>query len=413
MRRRCMKRSVIFLNRYFFPDHSATSQLLSDLAFETAKSGMPVTVITGQQIYDDSTRRLLARQSVEGVAVRRVWSTRFGRGQLWGRALDYLSFYLSASVALLFILRRGDLVVAKTDPPMIGLPVALIAALRGAGHAHWVQDIFPEIAAREFFWLAGLPCRALTAMRNAALRSAAFVVVLSGAMRRHLIANGIAAEKISVIPNWFDGERVRPLAAADNPLRTDWGLRDAFVVGYSGNLGRVHDADTFLDAAAILQSDPEVVFCFVGGGAKREALEARARRRGLTNFRFKPYQAQDMLAHSLTLPDVHLVSLRPGFEGLVYPSKMAGIAAAGRAVVFVGDPDGGLARSIREARIGVVAPCGHGAALARQLRDLKNDVALRRELGANARDYFESTFTRSKSLAAWADLLSRARTPRD
>lgn len=402
-----MNRSIIFVNRYFSPDHSATSQLLTDLAVEVAKSKSHVKIVTSRQIYDDPERSLSARQTIEGVEVRRVWTTRFGRNRLCGRIFDYVSFLLTTSLMLLSIVRRGDLVIAKTDPPMIGVIVAFIAAIRGARQAHWVQDVFPEIAAREFFWLRGLLGRALMWMRNAALRRAAFIVVLSDAMRRHLSAQGIAEEKFFVIPNWFDGEGVRPLAAESNPLRRHWGAEDKFVVGYSGNLGRVHDSETFFDAAVLLQSEPEIQFCFIGGGRNRSVIEDRVRRRAMLNVRFEPYQDRDTLTHSLTLLDVHLVSLRPGFDSFVYPSKIAAAAAAGRPIVYVGDAEGELARDISKARIGVVTPCGDGAALAQQLLKLKDDDVLRGELGANARQYFERTFARPKLLASWTDLLRR------
>jgi glycosyltransferase involved in cell wall biosynthesis len=270
-----------------------------------------------------------------------------------------------------------------------------------------VQDVFPEIAAREIFWLRGPPGWALKWMRNAVLRRASFIVVLSGAMRRHLIAEGIAEDKFFVIPNWSDGATVSPLAAEDNPLRGSWSLRDKFVIGYSGNLGRVHDGQTFLDAAALLESDPAMVFLFIGGGAKRKEIEDRVRRSGVANVQFKPYQAQGILNQSLALPDVHLVSLRPGFEDLVYPSKIAGASAAGRPIIFVGDTDGDLARTILDARAGFVVSCGDGGGLAKRLRELKSDAALGREMGENARNLHEKKFARHQALAAWMELLRR------
>src|SRR5258705_445264 len=92
---------LIFLNRFFFPDHSATSQMVSDLAFHLAGSGSDVHVITSRQLYDDPQAVLPERESVRGVTVRRMGSTRFGRKHLFGRGLDYLSFFVSARAALL------------------------------------------------------------------------------------------------------------------------------------------------------------------------------------------------------------------------------------------------------------------------------------------------------------------------
>src|SRR5689334_12656911 len=91
---------IVFVNRYFYPDHSATSQMLAGLAFHLASRGWDVGVITSRMRYDDRSSRLPARETVRGVDVRRIVTTRFGRGSLIGRAFDYLTFYLSAFFAM-------------------------------------------------------------------------------------------------------------------------------------------------------------------------------------------------------------------------------------------------------------------------------------------------------------------------
>jgi len=144
---RSSNRKLIFVNRFFFPDHSATSQMVSDLAFALAAAGFDVQVVTSRLRYDDPAAELPGREAIAGVQVHRVRTTRFGRHLLPGRALDYLTFYLSAAWRLFRLLRRGDVVVAKTDPPLISVPVGWVAGLRGARLVNWLQDLFPEVAA--------------------------------------------------------------------------------------------------------------------------------------------------------------------------------------------------------------------------------------------------------------------------
>ncbi len=140
--------ALIFLNRYFYPDHSATSQLLSDLAFALASEseGQTVTVITSRQSYDDPSLSLPPREAIRGVDVKRIWTTRFGRTNLVGRAIDYLTFYVSAAWALGRLARSGDVIIAKTDPPMLSVIAAPIARWRRAKLINWLQDLFPEVA---------------------------------------------------------------------------------------------------------------------------------------------------------------------------------------------------------------------------------------------------------------------------
>src|SRR5437868_5027237 len=137
---------IVFVNRFFHPDHSATSQMLSDLSFHLAERGRRVEVVTSRQRYDDADAKLPPRETVRGVEVRRIWSTRFGRGFLPGRAVDYATFYISAFLALLRRATRDSTIVALTDPPLISVVAALAAMLRGAKLINWTQDLFPEVA---------------------------------------------------------------------------------------------------------------------------------------------------------------------------------------------------------------------------------------------------------------------------
>ena len=130
--------------------------------------------------------------------------------------------------------------------------------------------------------------------------------------------------------------------------------------------------------------------------------------RRLTNVVFQPYQPRDMLGQSLTLPDVHLVSLRAEFEGFVVPSKFYGIAAAGRPCVFIGDADGEIARLLGEGECGLTVPDGDGAALAAAILELRNDPARAQAMGAAARRMFEARFDMPVALARWDAVLAEA-----
>jgi len=401
---------LIFVNRYFHPDLSATGQLLSDLAFRLAARGREVHVVTSRQRYEDAVARLPARESIEGVQVHRVWTSRFGRAWLPGRALDYLSFYVFSGLCIAQLARRGDLVIAMTDPPLASFPAALSARLRGARLVNWLQDVFPEVAEQLGLRVArgafGILARAL---RDYSLRTAALNVVL-GARMREVVASlePAAAQRISVIHNWADGETLRPLPPGDSPLRAQWGLQGRFVVAYSGNMGRVHDFDTALGACERLRTDMDVAFVFIGEGHQRLRLELEVRRRGLANVTFQPFQPREALTVSLGAADAHLVSLQPALEGLVVPSKFYGIAAAGRPAIFIGDADGEIARMLREARCGLVVAAGDAAGLARAILALRDHPAQCREMGANARAAFEARYDLPHAMNQWEAALAQA-----
>lgn len=400
---------LIFLNRYFYPDRSATSQMLSDLAFGLGRVGYESVVITSRQHYDDPRAVLPMYETKCGVVIRRIWTTRFGRGWLGGRALDYLSYAMGAAVAIVRIARSGDVVVVNTDPPMLSVVVGPLARLRRALVVNWLQDIFPEVAvALGVRGFGGAFGRFARRLRDDSLQRATMNVAIGDRMAEHLGAMGIFRHRITVIHNWADGEAVTPIDHRLNRLRETWCLGKKFVVGYSGNFGRAHEFVTLLDAAERLQSDPDLVFLFVGGGHQRDAMRtAIASRRLQHRFMFQPYQPRESLRESLGVPDVHWLSLRPELEGLIVPSKFYGILAAGRPVFVVGDLDGEIGRLVRGADCGLVFDVGNGARLAEAIGALRGDPGRCAAMGARGRALFDARYTRRQAIRAWKVSLER------
>jgi glycosyltransferase involved in cell wall biosynthesis len=326
-----------------------------------------------------------------------------------GRALDYLSFYHSMRRCLNQIAGRGDTVVAKTDPPLLSVALAPMLRRRKARLVNWLQDIYPEIATVLAVPLIRGPIAgALTVLRNRSLREADATVVPGELMARRVETLGVAPARVHVIPNWCDDTTIRPVPPEKNPLREAWQLVDRFVVVYSGNLGRAHDFETVLAAAEQLRNEPRIVFLMIGGGKQFEHLVRSVRDRGLAgSFRFQPYQPQDLLPLSLSVADVHWLSLVSRLEGLIVPSKFYGIAAAGRPIVMIGDHEGEIARLVRQHRCGIVVAPGDAATLANALRRWSNSPEIAAEMGARARQMLDAQFSRRQALEQWSRLLDR------
>lgn len=407
---------VLLLNRYFFPDYSATSQLATDLAVDLAAHGFEVVAITSRQRYDDPTARLAPEQIHAQIRIRRVGTTRFGRKNLIGRALDYLSFYLAASFALWREARRGAVVIAMTDPPLLGVPALAIARLRGAHCVNWLQDVFPEVAER----LRVLRSRGLAGtfrvLRNSSLRHSTTTVVIGDQMAA-LVAPLCRSPPV-VIPNWAleesneaDGAIASGEIASSNPLRATWGLGNGFIVGYSGNMGRAHRLDELIDAASALRSHPDLRFVLIGDGAQRAALEARVQDLRLENVMFQPYQPRERLRESLSLPDIHIVSLDERLEGLIVPSKFVGVIAMGRPVLWIGAADGEIGSLVRTSGCGVSVSSDDTEALIHVLRELIDDYTTGGDrlqvMAYQARVLWQERFRRRDALNAWATVIKR------
>ena len=380
-----------------------------------------MTVITSRLRYDDRAAQLCPSEAVDGVEIRRVWSFRSGKDHLVERFLEYLSFYLSAGFCLWQLARPGDVIVAKTDPPLLSVPAGIIAKLRGARLINWLQDLFPEVA--EQLGVAGAPARPLfrllRLLRNQSLRSAATNVALGLEMEKALEREGIASQRIKVIPNWADGKLIKPMRPETNELRTRWGLGPHHVViGYVGNFGRAHDFDTIVEAMSLHQGRAKlapaddvihnVVFLLVGGGPQRARVEREVSIRELRNVRLHPYQPTELLTQLLAAPDVHLISLKPEMEGLIVPSKFYGIAAVARPTIFVGSRQGEIARLVERAKCGLTIEPGNAEKLLAGIIELARDQSLMREMGERARLAFDREWDRCHALARWQAVIDGA-----
>ncbi len=392
---------VIFVNRFYWPDEPATAQLLTDFAEACVVAGHDVTVVTSHARHASVS----TRETHRGVHIERVRSARADRPGVIHKTIDFATFHFAAFVRLLMLSRSGDAIVALTDPPLIGVTAALVAALRGARLFHWVQDIYPEIA------IALTGRRALCVfmpVRNRAWRRADACITLGTDMASAVAAANVSPKRIHIVSNWPPAGLAPQPAAAAAVLRSEWHLEKKFVVVYSGNLGRVHDLGPVLELAAALRDDPRIAFVFIGGGAQRAALEAEASRHQLNNVQFRPPQPRAHLARSLALGDVHLVTLRPGCEHSVFPSKLYGIAAVGRPAIVIAPLACELSRIVVQHRFGRAFDRTAIPALAAELRTLAGDPAECARLGAAAAEFARSVGDAASALARWPTPLGRA-----
>ena len=347
--------------------------MAADLAFHLASRGHEVTAITSRQRYDDPGARLPRSEVAKGVHIVRVWSTRFGRAGLLGRAIDYLTFYASAFLAMRR--ERDAIIVAMTDPPLL----SVVAALAAPRVVNWVQDLFPEVA-------EALRIRVpfVKRLRDWSLRRAKANVVLGDLMAARV-------PKAVVIHNW-----------ADAGLRPEEGRAQSaegrFAIGYSGNLGRAHEFDTILGA---MQRLPHVKFVFTGGGAQLDAVKRAAP----ANAEFRPYVAREKLSESLSSVDAHLVSLKPALEGLIVPSKFYGILAVARPVLFIGAHDGELGRLIEGYALGIVVEPADVEGLVRAIETLARDRNDAAQMGMRGRELYLHRFAPRHAFAAWERIL--------
>jgi colanic acid biosynthesis glycosyl transferase WcaI len=327
---------ILLLNQCFYPDVVSTAQHLTDLAIALAARGHDVTVIASDRGYDDPAARFKRRERWNGIEIIRIPSLSFGKNGRWRRAFSFASFLLMCALRLL-TLRRFDVVVALTSPPLISFLGALFVKLEGGKFCFWVMDLNPDEAIAAG-WLdeRSIASRVMQRMLKYSLNVAARTVVLDRFMKERVVAKGFDPARIAIVPPWSHDDHVQYSPAGREEFRQKHGLTEKFVVMYSGNHSPCHPLDTLLDAARALKERPEIVFCFVGGGSEQVKVRDLAAKHGLTNVKCLPYQPLNELAGSLSAADLHVVVMGDPFVGIVHPCKVYNIMSVGAPTLYIG-----------------------------------------------------------------------------
>jgi len=390
---------VLLINQTFYPDVAATAQHGWDLALHLRRQGHQVVAIASRSIYGQKGATLPKHEVVEGVEIFRVGASRFGKSGTVGRLIDFGMWYVLALWKALAV-RRCDGCVAFTTPPFIALAGVMLRGVKGTRFVYWAMDLYPDVPVLYGMMKEGaFLTRRLEGIHRMILRRADRVIALGRCMRERIVAKGIDGAKVEIVRVWADKNEVDPSAKAVNPLREEWGLAGKCVVMYSGNFGAMHEATTIFEGAKQLAGRGDIVFLFVGSGQRHKEAQEFAKAHGLTNMQFKGYQPRERLGESLTLADVHLVSMVEGAEGLIVPSKLFGVLAAGRPVVYVGPTGNEIARVIEEEGCGRALAAGDVARFAAVIEEMARDRARAQEMGARGRRALEERYDRGIACA--------------
>jgi colanic acid biosynthesis glycosyl transferase WcaI len=324
---------VLLLNLYYPPDTAATARMAQTVA-DALANRHEVTVLCGRPSYDPTERRrwrLYQSQPAGGVKVIRVGSTDYPRVQMKKRIFNYLSYvFLAVPRALVF---PCEVILAMTDPPFEGIVGAFVAMLKNKPYVYNIRDLYPDMAVGGSIVPPGLLARVWEKMHRWALRRATRVIVLGEDMRNRILAKGIDPAHVVVVRDGAEMEAGGGAAALldSDVIRAIRG-EFKFVLLHAGNLGFYGAWETLLEGARQL-AGYGVGLVFVGDGAQRERLGARAS--GIPNVRFLPFFPGSKIPSVMAAADAHIITVKRGLEGVVVPSKMYGILAAGKPIVAV------------------------------------------------------------------------------
>ena len=373
---------VLLLNLYYPPDTSATAKMAQTVVAALAEKH-DVTVLCGRPSYDPTERRpwrLFPSEHSGRVQIVRVGSSDYPRTQMNKRVFNYLSYVFLALPRALFL--PCDAVLAMTDPPFEGIVGAIVALLKGKPYIYNIRDLYPDMAVGGSIVKPGLLARVWETLHRWALRRATRVAVLGEDMRHRILSKGVNPSTVVVVR---DGAEIAPSDASAPALDSEVvrAIRGnfQFVLLHAGNLGFYGAWDTLLTGAASLAIDG-VGLVFVGDGAQRLRLEAAAA--NIPNVRFLPFFPADKVSSVLAAADAHIITVKRGLEGVVVPSKMYGILAAGKPIVAVAPQECDVASLGETKGFAVSADPDDPAAFAQLVRQLSQNPAKLKEMARSA-----------------------------
>ncbi len=399
---------ILVLNLYYPPDTSATAKIAAAF-LEPVAAKHEVTLICGRPSYDPTEKRpwrLWQSERLRGVTVIRVGSTDYPRTQMSRRVLNYLTYVALSIPRALFA--RSDLILAMTDPPFEGIVGAFVAMLKAQPFVYNIRDLYPDMALGGSILEPGPLARVWEMLHRWALRRATRVIVLGEDMRARIISKGVAPDRVAIVR---DGVELPPASSSAFELDAEVirtirsGYR--FVLLHAGNLGFYGAWETLLAAARELAEDG-VSLVFVGDGTQRSRLEAAAA--GSTNVRFLPFFPTHQLASVLSAADAHVVTIKRGLEGVVVPSKLYGVLAAGRPIVAVAPLQTDAASLAARDGFGVSADPDNPAELVAIVRTLLGDPRRLAAMGSAAQ-LAAARYARPKEALKFMQVLEGANQP--
>lgn len=398
-------RRLLVISQVYVPDPAAVGQYLADVAEECTRRGWDVTVYTSARGYDDPRSQYPPDEVRNGVRIRRLLLSSFGKRSILVRLIAQWLFLCQAACRSL-VAPKPDVILATTSPPFGGFVAAWVASVRRVPLVWWVMDLNPDqmIAAGKAqpgSWIV----RVFDWMNRYTLKRAKAIIALDDFMRDRLLTKEPVAEKALAMPLWPQAVVMNNDPAATAAFRTQHGLIGKFIVMYSGNHSLHNPLGTLLEAATRLEADDRVRFVFIGGGEAKREIDERVVL-GARNIVSLPYVPREALPTSLSAADLHVVSIGDAMVGIVHPSKIYSAMATGRPVLSFGPKRCHTAALITASRAGWHVQHGDVDGTFAAIREaLTSPTETREAMRGRAVAIMADTFSRERLLGEFCSLL--------
>lgn len=403
---------LILLTQYFPPEVGAPQNRLFDLALQLKKLGAEVEVLTAMpnypqmRIHEPYGRRWLARETMSGIPVIRVWLYVSQRRSIFHRLSNYFSFVATSAFAGAIKLRRADFLLCESPPLFLGISGWLLAKRAGARFIFNVSDLWPESAQRLGIVTSRPLLGLATRLEEWLYRSADLITGQTQGIVRN-ISSRFPQKPVHWLSNGVDEQLYRP-APVDQSWRAAHGYKaDDFILLYAGIMGHAQGLEVVLRAASILRAESSIRFLMLGEGPEKARLLQETAQLGLPNLHFLPAVPKDQMSRVISSVNAAVIPLKKLdlFKGAI-PSKIFETLAMEKPIIL-GVEGEAKELFIDEAQAGLFYTPEDHVALAAAVQTLHKAPELVRELGQNGRKFVSARFSRTQiALQFWQFLMN-------
>lgn len=402
------KKTLLILSQVYPPDPTSVGQHIADAAAAMVARGFNVLVITSARGYDDPSIKYQSRQTVDGVEIRRLALSSFGKKSILLRLLGQSLFLIQCVMYGLFT-RPLDCLMVSTSPPMCSVAAIIIGTLRRIKIKYWVMDLNPDqIISLGIVTEKSLPARVFNWFNRRILKRADDIVTLDRFMGERILRKRDVKSKMTILPPWPHDDHLELVAHEDNPFRKEHELNGRFVIMYSGNHGYCTPVTTILQAALKLQSEPRLLFMFIGGGVGKKVVNDLIEKHKPNNIVSLPYQPLSQIKYSLSAADVHLVSIGDEAVGVVHPCKVYGAMAVARPILLLGPEPCHVSDIVLDSDIGWQISHDDIDGAVKTLKEISATSPQQLQtMGMHARELITSKFSKQALCGKFCDIIER------
>ncbi|MEJ9114306.1 glycosyltransferase family 4 protein [Bacillus paramobilis] len=408
-----MKKKIVFVINYFYPDFASTGQLMTELCLEL-QDKFDITVIAAQPGYAGEaikTKKIFEEDKLEKINIVRVRVPKVDKKSKMSRVKYILSYFTLATIALLKQ-RNVDIIYTISQPPVLGGIVGTIGKFfKKSKHVYNIQDFNPEQAEAVSYTNKKFIFNIARKIDKINCSYSDHVIVVGNDMAKTLEKrfDGKKVPNHSVINNWTNEGEIVPVSK-DNPMVAQFikenKLDNKFIVMYSGNIGLFYDLENIIKITKEFSHYEDLVFLFIGEGAMKENMNAFVMENGIENVLFLPYQPKEFIKYSLNVADIHLVVNQKGIKGVSVPSKIYGVMAAGKPILGVLERESEAEILITNSDCGVVVEPQDYNGIIEAIKHFYNmKDQERKEMGIRGRDYLEQNLKKETSIQKYNEVL--------